>query len=93
MNKGELISAMAQKSGLKKNVSENALNALLDTVQDALKANEKVVLVGFGTFERRARAARKGIDPRTKKPIDIPATSAPVFKAGKDLKDRVQGKK
>jgi DNA-binding protein HU-beta len=91
MNKAELISAMAQKSGLKKGESEHALNALMEVIQATLVANEKVVLVGFGTFETKTRAARKGLNPRTREEIEIPATTAPVFKAGKDFKQRVQG--
>ena len=72
----------------KKN-SEAALNALISTVQEALKKGDKVVLVGFGTFEVRERAARKGRNPQTKEEITIPASKAPVFKAGKGLKDIV----
>lgn len=87
MNKTELITAMAEKSGLTKKDSENALTALVESVEDALKAGDKVQLVGFGTFEVKARAARKGINPQTKKPVEIAASKAPVFKAGKGLKD------
>ncbi len=87
MNKTELITAMAEKSGLTKKDSENALTAFVESVEDALKAGDKVQLVGFGTFEVKARAARKGINPQTKKPVEIAASKAPVFKAGKGLKD------
>lgn len=87
MNKTEIITAMAEKSGLTKKDSENALTALVESVEDALKAGDKVQLVGFGTFEVKARAARKGINPQTKKPVEIAASKAPVFKAGKGLKD------
>lgn len=87
MNKTELITAMAEKSGLTKKDSENALTALVESVEDALKSGDKVQLVGFGTFEVKARAARKGINPQTKKPVEIAASKAPVFKAGKGLKD------
>lgn len=87
MNKTELITAMAEKSGLTKKDSENALTALVESIEDALKAGDKVQLVGFGTFEVKARAARKGINPQTKKPVEIAASKAPVFKAGKGLKD------
>ncbi len=95
MNKAELVNAMAKSAGLTKKDSEGALNALLSAVQDTLAANEKVTLVGFGSFETRARAARKGVNPRTKQVIDIPATTAPVFKAGKGFKEHIQatGKK
>lgn len=92
MNKTELINSIAAKSGLNKKNSEAALNAFIDSVEEALKGEEKVVLVGFGTFEVRNRAARKGRNPQTKKEITIPATKAPVFKAGKVLKDIVNKK-
>ena len=87
MNKTELITAMAEKSGLTKKDSENALTAFVESIEDALKSGDKVQLVGFGTFEVKARAARKGINPQTKKPVEIAASKAPVFKAGKGLKD------
>lgn len=89
MNKTDLINSIASKSGLNKKNSEAALNALVSSVEDALKSGDKVVLVGFGTFEVRARAARKGRNPQTKQEITIPASKAPVFKAGKGLKDKV----
>ena len=87
MNKAELVTMMAQKSNMSKKDSESALNAFVETVQTALKKGEKIQLVGFGTFEVRSRAARSGINPRTKETIKIPASKAPVFKAGKALKD------
>jgi DNA-binding protein HU-beta len=87
MNKTELIYAISEKSGLNKKSSEIALNATLAVIEDELKAGEKVVLVGFGTFEVRKRAARKGRNPQTSQEIQIPASKAPVFKAGKSLKD------
>ena len=87
MNKADLVSMIAAKSNLTKKDSESALNAFVETVQTALKKGEKIQLVGFGTFEVRERAARTGINPRTKESIKIPATKAPVFKAGKALKD------
>jgi len=89
MNKTELVNAIAAKSGLSKKNSEAALNALISSVEDALVAGEKVVLVGFGTFEVKTRAERKGRNPQTKQEIIIPASKAPVFKAGKGLKDKV----
>ncbi|NTV89115.1 MAG: HU family DNA-binding protein [Clostridiales bacterium] len=92
MNKTDLINSIAAKSGLNKKNSEAALNALISSVEDSLKSGEKVVLVGFGTFEVRKRAARKGRNPQTKKEITIPASKAPVFKAGKVLKDKVNKK-
>lgn len=87
MNKADLVSMIAAKSNLTKKDSESALNAFVETVQSALKKGEKIQLVGFGTFEVRNRAARSGINPRTKETIKIPASKAPVFKAGKALKD------
>ena len=89
MNKTDLINSIAAKSGLNKKNSEAALNAFIVSVEDSLKGGDKVVLVGFGTFEVRQRAARKGRNPQTKKEITIPASKAPVFKAGKVLKDKV----
>ena len=87
MNKSELIAAMAEKSGLSKKDSEKALGAFMDTVVDALKDGDKVALVGFGTFDVRERAARTGLNPRTKEPIEIAASKAPAFKAGQAFKD------
>ena len=89
MNKTDLVNSIASKSGLNKKNSEAALNAFIASVEDSLKKGDKVVLVGFGTFEVRKRAARKGRNPQTKKEITIPASKAPVFKAGKGLKDKV----
>ena len=87
MNKADLVSMIAAKSNLTKKDSESALNAFVETVQTALKNGEKIQLVGFGTFEVRKRNARNGVNPRTKQTIKIPASKAPVFKAGKALKD------
>ena len=70
--------------------AEKAVNALLDAVVETLKAGDKVQLVGFGNFEVRDRAARKGINPLTKEPMDFPATKVPAFKAGKALKDAIK---
>ncbi len=91
MNKTDLINAIASKSGLSKKNSEAALNALVSSVEEALVEGDKVVLVGFGTFEVRQRAERKGRNPQTKEEITIPSSKAPVFKAGKGLKDKVNG--
>ena len=87
MNKNELIAAMAEKSELTKKDAGAALDAFVEAVQDALKAGEKVQLVGFGSFEVKNRPARTGINPQTKKPVKIKASKAPAFKAGKALKD------
>ena len=89
MNKAELITSMAEKSQLTKKDAEAALKAFIDSVQEALEGGDKVQLVGFGTFETRERAAREGRNPRTKEPITIPASTVPVFKAGKELKEKV----
>ena len=90
MNKSELLVNISEKSELKKVEAERALNAFIETVTEALAKEEKVQLVGFGTFETRDRKAREGRNPR--KPdevIKIPASKAPVFKAGKTLKEAV----
>ena len=89
MNKGELIAKIAEESKLTKKAAEAALDAFTASVTEALKAGERVQLVGFGTFEVRHRAARKGRNPQTKAEIKIPASKAPVFKAGKALKETV----
>lgn len=89
MTKAELISAIAEKTEFTKKDSEAALAAVLESITDALKKGDKVALVGFGTFEVRARAARTGINPQTKKKIKIPAAKVPAFKAGKALKEAV----
>ena len=92
MNKAELVAAVAAKTGDTKKNSEAAVNALVDVITASLKKGDKVQLVGFGTFEIRKRAARKGRNPQTKQEIKIPASKAPVFKAGKALKDLVNKK-
>ena len=89
MNKAELIASMAEKSGLTKKDAELALKAFIESIQGALENNEKVQLVGFGTFETRERAAREGRNPKTKETIQIPASTVPVFKAGKEFKEKV----
>jgi DNA-binding protein HU-beta len=89
MNKAELINAAAEKAGLSKKDTEAAINAALDAITEALQESDKVQLVGFGAFEVKARAARKGLNPQTKESIDIPASKVPVFKPGKALKDAV----
>ena len=89
MNKTELVEKIAKKSELTKKDSEKALNAFIDSVQEAVAANDKVQLIGFGTFELRRREARDGRDPRSGEVIKIPASNAPAFKAGKSFKDLV----
>ena len=89
MNKADLIAKIAEEADLSKKSAEAALNAFIDAVEGAVKKGDKVQLVGFGSFEVRKRAARKGRNPQTKEEIKIPASKAPVFKAGKALKDLV----
>ncbi len=92
MNKQELLSAIAEKSGLTKKDSEAALSAFVSTVQETLKKGEKVQLIGFGSFEVRDRAARTGKNPLTGEVMNIPAAKVPAFKAGRALKDLVNNK-
>ena len=92
MNKAELIAAIAAKTGATKKSAEESVNAFVEVVTESLKKGEKVQLVGFGSFEVLHRAARKGRNPQTKAEIKIPASKAPVFKAGKPLKDLVNKK-
>ncbi len=93
MNKAELVAAIAAKTECTKKVAESVVNAFTQVVTETLKKGEKVQLVGFGSFEVRKRAARKGRNPQTKQEIKIPASKAPVFKAGKALKNTVNNKK
>jgi DNA-binding protein HU-beta len=90
VTKADLVNAMAEKAGLSKTDSEKALKAFIDAVTEALKAGEKVALVGFGTFSVGERAARTGKNPQTGAQIKIAAAKSPKFKAGKALKDSVQ---
>ena len=89
MNKTELIAAIAEKAEISKKDSEKALKAFVDVVTEQLKNDDKVQLVGFGTFEVSKRAAREGRNPQTGKTMKIAACKAPKFKAGKALKDAV----
>ena len=89
MNKTELIASVAEKSGLTKKDAEKAVSAVIESVMESVASNEKVQLVGFGTFELRTRNERTGRDPRTNKSIIIPAAKVPAFKAGKLFKDAV----
>ena len=93
MNKSDLVSALAAKTGETKKVAEASLNAFVEVVTEALVKGDKIQLVGFGSFETRKRAARKGRNPQTRQEIKIPASKAPVFKAGKALKDLVNNSK
>ena len=89
MNKGELIKAMADKAGFTNKDATAAYEAFVATVTDALKAGDKVQLVGFGTFEVKEVAAKTGINPQTKAPVEIPACKKPVMKFGKAYKDLI----
>ncbi len=89
MNKAELIAAVAEKAGLSKKDAEKAVSATFETITNELVAGEKVSLVGFGSFDVKNRAERSGRNPVTGAEITIPASRAPLFKAGKALKDAV----
>ena len=90
MNKTELVAAVAAKAELSKKDAEAAVNAVFDSVKDALAEGDKVSLIGFCTFSVKTRAARTGLNPRTKETIEIPESKVPAFKAGSALKDAVK---
>jgi len=90
LNKTELIAAVAEKTGLSKKDADAAIGATVDAIAEALKAGDKVALVGFGTFEVRERAERMGKNPQTGEAIKIAASKVPAFKAGKALKDALK---
>ncbi len=87
MNKGELVSAIADKAGFTLKDADEAYKAFVASVAEALKKGEDVTLAGFGTFKVKTRAARTGINPQTKQKIKIPATKVPTFKFGKSFKE------
>lgn len=89
MNKTELITAIAEKSGMTKKDAERVLSAAVDTITAAMAKGDRVQLSGFGIFETKKREARTGRNPHTKQTIQIPASTVPVFKASKNLKDTV----
>ena len=89
MNKTQLVEAVAEKAGLKKKEAEAAVNAMTDAIAEALKAGDKVQLIGFGTFEVKERGAREGRNPRTGETIKIAAAKKPAFAASKALKDAI----
>ena len=89
MNKSELITAVSQSAGLTRKDTERVVNAQLDAITASLRSGEKVQLSGFGTFEVKDREARVGRNPHTKEAVNIPATTVPVFKASKVLKDTI----
>jgi len=90
MNKTELVDAVATKSGLTKQDSKKAVDALFETISNTLAQEEKIQLVGFGTFEIRERAERTGRNPQTGEEMTIPASKVPAFKPGKELKEAVK---
>lgn len=90
MNKTELVNAIAEKAGITKNDAKNALTAAIDTISEALANNDKVALIGFGTFEVVEKPERQGINPRTKETITIPARKVAKFKAGAELAAKVK---
>lgn len=87
MTRAELIVAVADKAGIDRKTAEKAVAATFDTIKEALADGDKVQVLGFGTFENRARSSRKGRNPRTGEEIDIAASKLPSFKAGKSLKE------
>jgi DNA-binding protein HU-beta len=89
MTKADIVTSVADKTGLTKKDSEKAINAVIDTIVEGLAAGDKVQFVGFGTFEVRTRAAREGVNPRTKEKITIAESAVPAFKAGSLLKNAV----
>ena len=89
MNKAEFVDAVAEKASLSKTEAADAVEAVLDSITDALKSGDQVTLVGFGTFLVRKREARQGRNPRTGETMQIAASNVPAFKAGKALKDSV----
>jgi DNA-binding protein HU-beta len=91
MNKPDIVAAVARSSGISKTSADNAVDTIFSAITDALRKGEDVRLVGFGTFSTRRRAARQGRNPRTGETIQIPASTQPKFKAGRPLKDAVNG--
>ncbi|HHV56101.1 MAG TPA: HU family DNA-binding protein [Firmicutes bacterium] len=91
MNKSDLVAKVAEKTNITKKQAADVVDAVFDSISEALSSGDKVTLVGFGTFEVRERKARAGVNPATRKPITIPASRVPAFKAGKELKQTVTG--
>lgn len=89
MNKGELVDAVAERASVTKKQADNVLSAALDTIMEAVSRQDKVTLVGFGSFESRERKAREGRNPKTGEKMEIPATRVPAFSAGKLFKEKV----
>jgi DNA-binding protein HU-beta len=89
MNKGELVDAIADKASVTKKQADAVLSAALETIVEAVSSDQKVTLVGFGSFEARQRKAREGRNPKTGDKMKIPATTVPAFSAGKLFKEKV----
>jgi len=92
MNKGELIEEVASQTGLTRKVSREAIDAVISAITDCLGREEKVTLVGFGTFQVMERKARKGVNPQTREAISIPAKKVPKFRPGKGLREKVKSR-
>ncbi|QUY45767.1 HU family DNA-binding protein [Acaryochloris marina] len=90
MNKGELVDAIAESTGVTKKQADTTLSAAIETIMDAVSSGDKVTLVGFGSFEARDRKAREGRNPKTGEKMTIPASKAPAFSAGKLFKEKVK---
>jgi len=90
MNKAELVEEVAGKVGLTKKDANNVIDAITSAIMDSLKRDEKVTLVGFGTFQVMEREARRGVNPQTRKTIQIPAKKVPKFRPGKGLREAVR---
>ena len=89
MNKAELAEEVSGKTGLMKKVTQNVIDAIIETIGDTLSGGEKVTLVGFGTFQVASRKARRGVNPQTRETIQIPAKKVPKFVPGKTLKEKI----
>jgi len=90
MNKADLVEKVATQTGLTKKASREAVDAMISAITDSLTTEERVTLVGFGTFQVRQRKARKGVNPQTREAINIPAKKVPKFVAGKGLREKVE---
>ena len=90
MNKADLINALAEQTSITKKEAEKAVSGMISLICDALRQGDKVQIMGFGSFEVKSRAARTGRNPRTKATVEIPASKAPVFKAGQAFKDAIR---
>ncbi len=90
MNKADLVEKVANQTGLTKKACREAVDAMISAITDSLTTEERVTLVGFGTFQVRQRKARKGVNPQTREAINIPAKKVPKFVAGKGLREKVE---